>query len=393
MMSLIDKAIVDAKNIKELANKSAELKLLEKLEPVKKTIAQKLLEQEDFGLDDEEMEELPMDDIMGDIEGEMGGLNPEEEGFVGEIPQAATDGEKLCTCAGEDETGKGEEVTVTLDKLVDLAEQELKKSLKAEKDLLETMTGGEVDTDEEVDVDPVDETLKEEDEVVSLTLGKLTEIVSAITEELVFNYKFQPTGHIGRPNDIEVGEFEELQKVMAALEESVERLNGEKSGLVEKYNSLKEKYNKLHTKATEKLKEATEELKESRGTIKRETREVEELKLENVKLTAINKVLTNKKLNEKQKGNIVSVIKDSMTVREVKMNFNTAMKLVENVDAKRNLSNRRGRVSKATLSEIKATMSKKGNIVESSNTKKESSNSILGPNERTLRMAGIQLDD
>ncbi len=90
-MSLLDQAIIDAKELREAALRSAEQSILDKYAPeVRKAVDSMLSEQED---------------MMG---GDLGG----EEAPVTSIdaPLAAAEGEKLCPCPDEDD-----EVEVEID--------------------------------------------------------------------------------------------------------------------------------------------------------------------------------------------------------------------------------------------------------------------------------------
>ena len=90
MSTLLEQAIIDAKALKEAALKNAETSILEKYGSEVKLTVESLLEQE-------------MEDPFGE---------PEEEAPVGieaDVPFAAAEGEKMCSCPDE-----GEETVMTL---------------------------------------------------------------------------------------------------------------------------------------------------------------------------------------------------------------------------------------------------------------------------------------
>jgi transcription initiation factor IIF auxiliary subunit len=123
---LLEQAIVDAQALRDSAYKSAQAALLEKFAPQVKEAVQKLLEQE-------EEDELgaatpsPTDALAGGQSdaplADFGGAPPDESnkgyvaGTAGDLPLAATDGEKLCPCPDDDE-----EVSLEIN-LADLADQ------------------------------------------------------------------------------------------------------------------------------------------------------------------------------------------------------------------------------------------------------------------------------
>lgn len=122
---LLEQAIVDAQALRDSAYKSAQAALLEKFAPQVKEAVEKLLEQ-----DEDEMSAdtpSPTDALAGGQSDmptvDFGGAPPDESnkgyvaGTAGDIPLAATDGEKLCPCPDDEE-----EVSLEIN-LADLADQ------------------------------------------------------------------------------------------------------------------------------------------------------------------------------------------------------------------------------------------------------------------------------
>jgi myosin heavy subunit len=413
-MDLIKKAVEDAKNIKELKIKSAEQQLLEKLQPEVRSLAESLLEQEGEKLDPE-MEDNAMGDLDailgGGEEGALGGLgdeggamSPDDQAVMDGIPSGDVDGEVLCSCPAEDVKGAPKAVTVTLDKLVELAEEQIKEAVEGERALLEKITEEE-DVDGPVSnldgdgLDVMDEEEKiDENQMITLKVKTLTDMVTGLTEEMIFNYTPQPHGHAGRPNDREIAEYEDVMKLKDELEEEKQKvdkenkkLKKENTNIKKKYEVLSEKYSSLKTEANERIRSAKVQIQEHKTEKRNSIKDIEKLVLENAKLKAMNKIYESKKLNEKQRIGIVKLIQDSKTVDEVNKSFNAAMKLVENVDVTRSY-NRRGRRTSTTLSEIKAAMNTKQQIVESSRTLKESKQEDAAI-MRNQRLAGIPLEE
>lgn len=123
---LLEQAIVDAQALRDSAYKSAQAALLEKFAPQVKEAVEKMLEQDE---EDEAGAETPSptDALAGGQSAmptvDLGGAPPDESnkgyvaGTAGDIPLAATDGEKLCPCPDDEE-----EVSLEIN-LADLADQ------------------------------------------------------------------------------------------------------------------------------------------------------------------------------------------------------------------------------------------------------------------------------
>ena len=123
---LLEQAIVDAQALRDSAYKSAQAALLEKFAPQVKEAVEKMLEQDE----EDEMDAdtpSPTDALAGGQSDmptvDFGGAPPDESnkgyvaGTAGDIPLAATDGEKLCPCPDDEE-----EVSLEIN-LADLADQ------------------------------------------------------------------------------------------------------------------------------------------------------------------------------------------------------------------------------------------------------------------------------
>jgi hypothetical protein len=123
---LLEQAIVDAQALRDSAYKSAQAALLEKFAPQVKEAVERMLEQDE----EDEMDAdtpSPTDALAGGQSDmptvDFGGAPPDESnkgyvaGTAGDIPLAATDGEKLCPCPDDEE-----EVSLEIN-LADLADQ------------------------------------------------------------------------------------------------------------------------------------------------------------------------------------------------------------------------------------------------------------------------------
>ena len=294
MSSLLEQAVIDAAALKEAAIKNAENAVLEKYAPeVKKVLNQLLEQEEELGLGGEE---------------EMGAMPEEgaEEGEVSpvadEMPPAYGEGEKLCPCPEEEE-----EVVIPLDQLIQSLEQEAED--------------GGLGADEE----PMDrEELDFEEPVMEGIDANLEQIVN-ILEDITVDVKPVPHGHVGggteaeieeaelqalaREQDTEVQEEnEELRKAVKELEETVAKLQANKSEMAEE---------------NVKYKRAVDYLSEK----------IDEVNLSNAKLVYVNKVLNSASLNERQKTKIVDALSSSQTIEEAKVIFDTLQSAVGSAKA------------------------------------------------------------
>ena len=346
MSSLLREAIVDAKALRDSALKNAETTIIEKYASEVKETLDKLLEQDDTSLG---------------LEEDSGSVEEVAEG----VPLAATD--NLSEEEGdmpENMTEEGEEVGVTVD--LD-ALQEAVASLEAE--LEEELSGnqGELDKDDDGDIDADDFAALRKDEEIEVTedilealldeedsglpdpeadvdytagvgdeedpaggeaasetadsiamknagLEEVTDsLVDAIVEKLTVDMGADLSGWAGRSSESITYEIEkelahrrstDVQDELKTLKKAQEELVFENSQLSEKLF---------------KYEHAIGELKES----------LYDINLSNARLLYTNRVLRNTSLNERQKEKIVEAISKAGSVTEAKTIFNTLQSTVE----------------------------------------------------------------
>lgn len=305
MSTMLEQALVDAAALKEAALKNAETAILERYAAdVKNTMDSLLSEEEHLG--------------MGVEDGD-----PEDE-----IPDAATEGEKLCPCPDDEEvktfTFSLNDLRDTLDKLSDDEEgepeesEELAMDMGAEPEEEEIELQEELELDEELLFEYPEENLEEqediseeeinEDEVLpeGIDIDKLVEevIVDLAGDEL--------TGWAGRPgSDIEYAK--EIRLARLASTEAKEQNEKLATALEELTESSKAVANE-----NQLLKQTLETMKEK----------LEEVNLSNAKLLYMNRTLNSPSLNERQKTKIVESIQNSDSVEEAKVIFETLQSAV-----------------------------------------------------------------
>jgi len=393
MSSLLREAIVDAKALRDSALKNAETTIIEKYASEVKETLDKLLEQDDTSLG---------------LEEDSGSVEEVAEG----VPLAATD--NLSEEEGdmpENMTEEGEEVGVTVD--LD-ALQEAVASLEAE--LEEELSGnqGELDKDDDGDIDADDFAALRKDEEIEITedilealldeedsglpdpeadvdytagvddekgdpaggeaasetadsiamknagLEEVTDsLVDAIVEKLTVDMGADLSGWAGRSSESITYEIEkelahrrstDVQDELKTLKKAQEELVFENSQLSEKLF---------------KYEHAIGELKES----------LYDINLSNARLLYTNRVLRDPSLNERQKQKIAETISNAGSVSDAKVIYETLQSTVE-AKPKR---------SPKSLSE--AISNKRSSFIRASRQESTISDPL---SERMKRLAGIK---
>ena len=315
MSTMLEQALVDAAALKEAALKNAETAILERYAAdVKNTMDSLLSEEEHLG--------------MGVEDGD-----PEDE-----IPDAATEGEKLCPCPDDEEvktfTFSLNDLRDTLDKLSDDEEgepeesEELAMDMGAEPDEEELELQEELELDEELLFEYPEENLEEQEEIneeeiteEEITEEEITEEeilpegidIDKLVEEVIIDLAGDElTGWAGRPgSDIEYAK--EIRLARLASTEAKEQNEKLATALEELTESSKAVANE-----NQLLKQTLETMKEK----------LEEVNLSNAKLLYMNRTLNSPSLNERQRNKIVESIQNSDSVEEAKVIFETLQSAV-----------------------------------------------------------------
>ena len=338
---LLEEAIIDAEALREAALKSAEQAVLEKYAPEVKSAIENLLEQED------PMAGGALPPLGGDLSAQ---TQPELD-----VPQAATDGEKLCPCPDDDEV-----ITLSLADLEDAIkktvmdtsranagptpEEEAPMDMGMEPDLGGEAGGEELPAPEEEEgEEPL--ALQEdfeisEDLIASILaegeeLDEEVELDEADKEEVMEEKKENPTASVKESEGEEDGEDEE-EGDSEVMEENKSLSTQNSKLLVERKKTLNE--NKLLTEKLTKLLEQhnklLEENKEFKVTLAQVSQRLEETNLLNAKLHYKNQTLGSVSLNERQKNKIVDAISQAGSVDEAKMVYETLNSAVGSFDSK-----------------------------------------------------------
>jgi hypothetical protein len=292
MSSLLDQAIIDAKELREAAMKSAEQSILERYAPEVKKAVETILN------NDETITEE-----------------------VGEVSLAAADGENLCPCPDESEP---EEIEIDFAELTKMAgdeegemeQDELAMDLGAEPALQENKEEIEESSEEELEEEfELSEELDLEEE--------------ELEEEVKADLGASKTGWFPPP--------EPLEKYAADMEKALDALKAEKGEKEEELEESKktlgiaENKNIKISKALVTLQDRNEQYT---NVILQLEGKINELLLINSRLLFSNRVLESISLNERQKINLVEAISKARSPEEAKTIFESLKNVVGSVNRK-----------------------------------------------------------
>jgi hypothetical protein len=378
MSNLLERAIIDAKALKEAALKNAEQLVIEKYQLEVKSAMDQLLEAE---------EEDAMADLFGDDSEGLDALAPEDatdpdlespdaispEGIEAQVPDAfVSDDDEVINIrlnAIEDDL----EATSTLfggdDKIDD---EEI--AIDITDDEIETFA----DTTPEIDTQP--DMGSEDSSRFDITPELMEEILSEMgldgeevdLEEVMeaVRVDFEPvkSGWAGTPEKI----MQEYESMLLAREQDSEVK--EKNEELRKNVATLQKENKTISSAAIKLQEQNKNFNAAFETMQEK---LETMNVSNAKLLYINQALENASLNERQKRKIVEAISKAGTVQEAKIVFETMNDtVVTTSDVKR----------ESTLSEM---VSRKSSLLVAA--RKEQPNNDANPfYKRMQTLAGLK---
>ena len=350
MSSMLEQAIIDAEQLKETAQRTAEEAVIEKYQSEIKEAVNQILEQEDTLEEDEAA--LVVD------EG--------EASLVDELPSAQLMDEE-------------EVVEINLDQLEELMAQAMEEGSLDGSDLADrhdvaaeiTALQEEEDLDEEIELDEdINDLLEEEDleEEIDIEESELMEIIkNVLSEELGPDLKDEETVDEGADTSAtsvdtleEVEDLEEEKKpdfpdvdgdgdtkepISKAQKDKKEKEGGEDKKdkdyskvppqlrkHMQKESRLLQKENKSLLREQTKMNNKVQLLEnkvQKYGTVIEQLKEkLDKSNLSNAKLLYQNRILNSISLNERQKDKIVEAISNATTVEEAKIIFETLQSAV-----------------------------------------------------------------
>lgn len=330
MSNLLERAIVDAKALREAALRNAEQLVIEKYSKEIKETMSDLLEEdplEDLGATD------PMADPMADLsmEPELGAedqstteedavqpaLNPED--IIAKVPSAF-------------DTDEDEIIQIKLDSLeAEIEDEETTGPFASGEDFDDKDIGIDIQDDEEVadfgvDTTPDMDATPDTDIGVDISPEMIAEILGEMDidaeeidlDDLMERVRVEGTpqksGWAGTPESI----MKEYESMLLAREQDSE-VKEENEELRKNVAAL-QKENKTLSSAAIKLQEQTKKFSTAFKTMQEK---LETMNVSNAKLLYINQALENASLNERQKRKIVEAISKAETVQEAKIMFET----------------------------------------------------------------------
>ena len=295
MSSLFERAIADAKELKETALKNAEQIIIEKYSSELKEAVENLLEQEEEELEAAE-EETPDGGEEMAMDMEMDAELAGDDSLMAQVPDAAT-----AILSGELDDSE-EEIEIDFD--------ELRAAMDAEMD---PSTPEDIIDREEEMVEPEmkaePEMMDEEAELDGALAALTEEQIDALLEEVNVDIKSQhPNNGVAGSTAGDRAENVDLAAIAAALEEEQE-----------KNKELEEQTKML----SERLQEAKNKLKKAKEVLIEMKTKTAEVNLQNAKLYYTTQTLTSKELNTRQKDKIVESLAKAKTIEETKLVYET----------------------------------------------------------------------
>ena len=292
MSSLFEKAIADAKELKETALKNAEQLIIEKYSTELKEAVENLLEEED----EEESVEMDMEVSEEEPEAPTG-----DDKLLDQVPDAATIA--LAQALEDDE----EEIVIDFDELMSDMEA---TTPEEEAEEIPADAESPIDREELLDAEPV--ALEEEalEEDLEEALENLTEEdLNSLLEEVDVDIKsMHPNNGWAGSTAGDRAENADLAAIAAALDEEQE-----KTKELEEQNAMLNETVQKNNDTLAKAKQIIQEMKNK----------MNDVNLLNARLFYTNKILESKELNTRQKDRIVESLANAKTIEETKLVYQT----------------------------------------------------------------------
>jgi len=387
MSSMLEQAIIEAEQLKKVASRNAEQAILEKYSKEIKGEMESLIEQE-LGLDAALEDPLGADAPAASVDFE--GAKADNDSVPDQLEYAAFDGLTI----GETKYPKeGDMIEINLDSLSEYelnpeagpTVRGLSESIEIDDTLLEKFINEELDEEmlvtkkkdeEKKEKDDDEDKKNEEDEDLEEAMDamKFLPVEETVEEGIKIDYKSVKEGNPFGTTD----ERDEMNLILAALKEECEALNMKNESLSDQNNKLvneSAEYKKNFESAINTAKDLNnkyasllEKFKDLKGAF-------EESQLMNAKLVYTNKVLSDDKLNIRQKNKIAESIQGSESVDKAKIVYETLVNAVESTSKK----------GPESLSEA-VTRRKHPLFVKGNQEGKKPSNDFA---DRMMRLAGI----
>ena len=300
MSSLFEKAIADAKELKETALRNAEKELIEKYSVELKEAVENLLEQDEEEELEAAEEETPEggEEMAIDMEMDAEPAEPTgDDSLMAQVPDAAT-----AILSGEMDDSD-EEIEIDFDELRAAVDAEMNPSSPEEM----------IDREEELlapAAEEEEEEMMEEGEGLDEAIDALTEEqLDALLEEVNVDIKSQhPNNGWAGSTAGDRAENADLAALAAAVDEEQEK------------NKELQHQNKM---LSEQLQEAKTKLKKAKEVLLEMKTKAAEVNLQNARLFYTTQTLSSQELNTRQKDKIVESLAKAKTIEETKLVYET----------------------------------------------------------------------
>jgi len=340
--SMLEQAIIDAKELKESAQRNAEEAIVEKYQFEIKEAVEKILEQDDLGLG-------------GDLGGMDAGMGVTGTPESAKQPEAGKDQvdmvlEQLPFIQTTDDNQVVELDLAKLEESLNIVNEETEEEVFDELGLDEELELDEelLDEEFELDEDMIEEMLEEDelDEEVTLSddaaerLGigtSLEEMIAEALEEMLGEedvleeeedlLEVEDLEEEAKPDYLDLdkdGDKEEPMKQAAKQADEKKKVDESKKLQKENKTLIKEQ-----TRMSGKVQLLENKLDKYGTVINQLKQKLDESNLASAKLLYQNRILDSDSLNERQKNRIVEAIKGAGTVEEAKIIFETLQSAVE----------------------------------------------------------------
>ena len=350
MSNLLERAIIDAKALKDAALKNAEQLVIEKYSEEIKGAMDKLLEQEalggaDLGLGGPDLGGPGLDNSFDTSLDDPISADPTSPESAEEEPEEPLDPESIIG-------GLPDAFDTDDDEIINIKLDSLDVDLEDEEDI--GLFGGDDEYDEEEEIgidiqgeeeDDTEFDIEDEDELEAGNIGininedavleALADLgvdaeeidLDDLMERVRVDFEPQKSGWAGTPEST----MREYESMLVAREQDSE-VKEENEELRKAVKSLKQE-NKTLTSAATKLQAKNKKYETAFNTLREK---LETMNVSNAKLLYINQALENASLNERQKRKIVEAISKAETVQEAKIVFDTMNETVSTTsDVKR----------------------------------------------------------
>ena len=322
MSNLLERAIIDAKALKEAALKNAEQLVIEKYSLEVKEAMNQLLEADD--------QTDAMADLFGDEDADLEMGTEEQENMEASAEPTIKPEDLEAQIPDAFLSDDDEIISIQLNSIEDEIEDEEETLFGGDDKLDDTEIGIDIQADDEISAD-ADLDSNIDDMMAADTGAELTaDLMEEVLEEMGLNEEeidleelmeavrvdFEPvkSGWAGTPESI----MKEYEAMLLAREQDSE-VKEENEELRKTVASLQNE-NKTLSSAALKLQEQNKEFSAAFETLQEK---LETMNVSNAKLLYINQALENASLNERQKRKIVEAISKAGTVQEAKIVFET----------------------------------------------------------------------